>query len=103
MKKTFMALFFVAGFLFATLSFAQIYNGRQPEITGPMDRAAAQSNALWANVAGAGDAEWSGTAAQRYTNMTTPNNEANQRHFNAAQNYHTVNELPHGQLSDEVK
>ena len=98
-----MILLFVAGFLFATLSFAQIYNGKHQDMAGPMDRAGAQHDAMWANVANAGDSEWSGSADQRYTNMTTPFNAANQRHFDTTGHYHTVNELFQGLPEGELK
>ncbi|MFH0754170.1 MAG: hypothetical protein V2A70_06370 [Candidatus Omnitrophota bacterium] len=81
MKHVITVLLFSSGFLFTTYAMGQLYNDMSEKITGPMDRVIAAHNATYANVAAPGDADNRKSQEDRYTNMTKPINDANQRHF----------------------
>lgn len=101
MKKLLTVFVFLAGFMAVSSVMAQVYEKQYKAMTGPMDRAAAQSKADWENVAEVGHNEWSDSAEERYTNMTSRLDRANTRHFEAAENYQTINELPNGEFQNE--
>ena len=94
MKKIFGVLLFTVGFLSATYAIAQIYDGMHDAVVEPMDRVAAQHNAVYANVGKAGDAEDAMLQDERYTNMMEPMDDANDRHFNVITNHQTAVEDP---------
>lgn len=94
MKKIFVGVLFIVGFFSATYAIAQIYEGRAAAITEPMDRVEGQHEQMYANVGSAGDADNAVPQDQRYTNMTDPLDQANERHFNEVRNYETIRELP---------
>ncbi|MBF0593660.1 MAG: hypothetical protein HQL22_01685 [Candidatus Omnitrophica bacterium] len=65
---------------------AQIYNGKDQEVKAPLDRAVAESNAMYANVEKAGAAEDRKTQEARYYEMTNAVNQANEHHFEMNRN-----------------
>jgi hypothetical protein len=74
-------LFVLVVILLTVPSWAQIYDGKQEEMVGTMDRAIYQVNDMWADVPIAGADEDVKPQDVRYQNMTVPLNEANERHF----------------------
>jgi hypothetical protein len=78
-------MLFLAGVLAAGVAVGQVYNGLDDQLNAPMERAIARSNADYADVPIAGAAEDALSQEVRYANMTVPQNEANERHFNAAE------------------
>ena len=85
MKRLFTAAIFMTGFLGATYALGQIYDDRHADIIAPMDRAAEEHFAIYANVGAAGEELESLSEEERYVNMTEDTNAANERHFNVVE------------------
>jgi hypothetical protein len=90
MKKTLGILLFSIAFLSTTYAIGQIYNDRHEIMTDPLDRAAEQHAATYADVPAVAEAEDSIPQEERYLNMTDPMNAANDEHFNIAADQNTV-------------
>lgn len=63
---------------------AQVYSDKHDELVSSVDRAAADANKIYANVAVAGAQEEALSQEQHYDYLTQPLHKANERHFNEA-------------------
>jgi hypothetical protein len=92
MKKLCGIILFAAGLFVSTYAIGQIYDGQHDAMVASMDRAAEQHAAVYANVGIPGADEDIKSQEERYSNMTEPMDDANDRHFNTVTDYQTVEE-----------